>query len=136
MAKQWARRGEPPLPAAAVVIRGDLLDPEVLAESATRNFDVYGFYGISVFAETANLTWTDLAATRLVAVPWLVLFAAGDLQAAGLEMRDTGMAPHYDVVHPELGRARRSYAGHRAPGGAQPSPPQRRVGCADRRPAS
>ena len=83
MAKQRARRGEPPLPAAAVVIRGDLLDPEVLAESATRSFDVYGFYGISVFAETSDLAWTDLAATRLVPVPWLVLFAAGDLQAAG-----------------------------------------------------
>jgi hypothetical protein len=73
MAKQRARRAEPPLPAAAVVIRGDLLDPEVLAESAGRNFDVYGFYGMSVFAETADLAWTDLAATRLVAVPWLVL---------------------------------------------------------------
>jgi hypothetical protein len=93
MAKQRARRGEPPLPAAAVVIRGDLLDPEVLAESATRNFDVYGFYGISAFAETPDLAWTDLAATRLVAVPWLVLFAAGDLQAAGLELWDTGVAP-------------------------------------------
>jgi hypothetical protein len=52
MAKLRARRGEPPLPAAAVVIRGDLLDPEVLAESATPNFDVYCFCGISVFAET------------------------------------------------------------------------------------
>ena len=36
--------------------RGDLLDPVVLAESAQRNFDVYGFYGISVFADTAEQT--------------------------------------------------------------------------------
>jgi hypothetical protein len=35
--------------------RGDLLDPNVLAESAQRNFDAYGFYGISVFAETAEV---------------------------------------------------------------------------------
>jgi hypothetical protein len=48
MVKQRARRGEPLLPTATMVIRGDLLAPDVLAESAQRNFDVYGFYGISV----------------------------------------------------------------------------------------
>ena len=40
MAKQRARRGEPALPAATVIIRGDLLDPDMLAETARRNFDV------------------------------------------------------------------------------------------------
>jgi hypothetical protein len=86
MAKQRARRGEPPLPAATVVIRGDLRDPDALAESAQRSFDVYGFYGISVFAETLELSWPDLAASRFGAAPWLVLFTAGDLQAVGLAL--------------------------------------------------
>ena len=40
---------------------------------------------------------------QVCAVPWLVLFTAGDLRGADLEPWDSGLAPHYDVVHPELG---------------------------------
>jgi hypothetical protein len=96
MVKQRVRRNEPALPGSAVLIRGDLLDPVVLAETAGRNFEIYGFYCISVFAETGDAAWTDLAATRFPAVEWLVLFTAGDLVASGLQLWDTGMSPHYD----------------------------------------
>lgn len=100
--KQRARRGQPPLAETALVIRGDLLDPDVLAASATRNFEVYGFYGVSVFAETEEVPWTDLAASRFAKAEWLVLFTAGELVDAGLELWDTGVAPHFDVVHDSL----------------------------------
>lgn len=97
--KQRARRGDPPLPGSTVIVRGDLLDPILLADSAQRNFDVYGFYGISVFADTTEQTWIDLAATRFAKVEWLVLFTAQDLVASGVDLWDTGLAPHYDAVH-------------------------------------
>ena len=71
MTKQRARRGEASLPAATVVVRGDLLEPALLAESAQWNYEVYGFYGVSVFAATDGLVWTDLAASRFAAVGWL-----------------------------------------------------------------
>lgn len=108
------------------VIRAELLDLDVLAESAQRNFDVYGFYGASVFAETDDLHWAELAAERFPAVPWLVLFAAGDLQAAGPEPWDTGLGAPLRRGPRRSGRAGGSYAGDRTPGGAEPAPRRRR----------
>ena len=46
------------------MIRGDLLDRDVLAESAQRNFDSYCFYGIPAFSAMADFSWVDLAAAR------------------------------------------------------------------------
>ncbi len=100
--KHRQRRGTP-LPAeAAFVIRGDLLDPAVLAESARENHEIYGFYGISVFAEVGGITWDEIASTKLRRAEWVVLFTAYALLASGLDLWDTGQAPHYDVVHDDL----------------------------------
>ena len=104
-----------------MLIRGDLLDPGVLAESARRNFEVYGFYGISVFAETAEARWTDLAASRFAKVEWLVLFMAGDLVESGLELWDTGQAPHFDAVYERLPELVARMLGTAAPGRPEPS---------------
>ncbi len=83
-------------------MRGDLLDPEVLATSARENHAVYGFCGVSVFAEAGGLTWQEIAATKLRRAEWVVLFTARVLIASGLELWDTGQAPHYDIVHADL----------------------------------
>ena len=102
MNKQRQRRGEALPDAAAFVVRGDLLVPAALAESARENHMIYGFYGVSVFAEVGGLTWEDLASTKLRRATWLVLFTARVLLANGLELWDTGQAPHYDIVHHDL----------------------------------
>jgi len=100
--KQQQRRGELLPDAAAFVVRGDLLVPSALAASARENQVIYGFYGVSVFAEVGGLTWEDIAATKLRRATWVVLFTARALQANGLELWDTGQAPHYDIVHGDL----------------------------------
>jgi hypothetical protein len=100
--KRRARRGEPLPGPSALVLRGDLLDPEEIAASAERNYEVYGFFGISVFAEVGGTTFDDIAMTTLARARWIAVFTAEDLVAAGLELWDTDQAPHYDVVHTEL----------------------------------
>lgn len=47
------RRGEPQPHDAALVLRGDDLDPALPYETAQENSVIYGFFGISVFVEVA-----------------------------------------------------------------------------------
>ncbi len=55
-----------------------------------------------MFAEVGGLTWEDISATRLARAEWVVLFTVESLLAGGLQLWDTGQAPHYDVVHEDL----------------------------------
>lgn len=102
--KQRQVRDEPPLDEATVVLRGNLLTEATLAITASDNYEVYGFYGVSVWAVVGGVTSDSLLATKLAKQEVVAFFTAGDLRAAGLELRPTGALPHYDVVHTDVGQ--------------------------------
>jgi hypothetical protein len=101
--QRWVRDESPP-DDAALVLRGNLLTEAILATTAAENFEVYGYYAVSVWAEVGGATRDSLLATKLVKQEVVAVFKAGDLRAAGLELRPTGASPHYDVVHTDVGQ--------------------------------
>jgi hypothetical protein len=96
--KRRARRGEPAPEDCALVVRGDVLDPTALRTDAMDNFEVYGYWGVSTFAEVGGFDLAWIGAHKLRRAEWLVVFRTGDVVDAGLELWDTGQSPHYDVA--------------------------------------
>jgi hypothetical protein len=97
---------------AVIVLRGGALDPELLRIDALRNFEIYGVYGISVFAVL------DATIDELSQLPPLVRFAlltvvkVGDLLALDLRLEPTGRNPrHYDIAFDKLNEGLSSLLG-------------------------
>jgi hypothetical protein len=86
-----------------VVVRGGELDFAVLQRDAKRNYEVYGVYGISVFA-VRDVTLDEMAQQPpLLRFSRLTLMKAGVIRAAGLRLEPTGRNPrHFDITFDQL----------------------------------
>lgn len=88
-----------------VVIRGGVLDPEVLHADAERYHSIYGEFGISVFA-ARDATVDELAQQApLVRFEVLTLVRAGTPARSGLPARAD--RPQPEALHSRLRRTRR-----------------------------
>jgi len=95
-----------PLPSAAVlVVRGDVLDPDVLRADATRfvkRYPGWGRYGVSGFLANDDAEVDVLCETRLERFATVVVFRVADLVAAGVDVVPTFGAPHVTLAAIEL----------------------------------
>jgi hypothetical protein len=85
------------------LIRGGELEPDVLCADAMRYHNVYGSYGISVFA-ARGATLDELAQhVPLVRFARLTLIKVAAVRGAGLRLEPTGRNPrHYTVGFDDL----------------------------------
>ena len=105
MTRLVSLRGEDPPDDATTVIRGGEqgIAPDTLRRTATRSFDEFGFYGISVFValdgSVAELC-RDVDAIRRYGR--IRRSTVGRLRRAGFPLIATGRRPHFDIVLPDL----------------------------------
>jgi hypothetical protein len=104
--------------AAALVVRGDELDPILLAEDAARfyeRFPDWGRFGISAFEADSEAEIDVICETRLVRFPTIVVFDRAALERAGIEVVATFRRPHVTLCHEVLDQfvERMVHCGHR-----------------------
>jgi hypothetical protein len=91
------------LPEAAVlVVRGDELDPELLAADATNFFDRFidfGRYGISAFYASQTAEVDALCETKLSQFATIAIFERAEVEDAGIEIIPTFRTPHVTLAH-------------------------------------
>lgn len=82
-----------------LILRGGELDPSIIRRDAQRMFDVYGTYGISVFA-LRGATIDELAqVSPLVRFPHFTVMTVRTIRTLGLRLEATGRnRRHYTVT--------------------------------------
>jgi hypothetical protein len=98
-------RDEIPLPDEAVLVRlvfnrhdpRRVFDTDVLLEDATRNYELFGFYGLSLWGVSEAWPMDKVLAVKARLSRYVALFRAGDLRERGLGIVPSGRSPHYDT---------------------------------------
>lgn len=98
MVKQRLIRDDLPLDGDVEILRAHLLDDDLLRRNAELNFELYAFYGVSVFHPTGVWTKDRILAEKLNNAAQLTVFTVAALAASGLEVLATGAEPHGDIV--------------------------------------
>lgn len=92
-----------PIPDDGVfVVRGDELDPALLADDATafrERFSEWGRFGISAFYAASEEEIDAICQTRLVRFAVIVVFERAALESAGIEVVPTFRTPHVTLCH-------------------------------------
>lgn len=75
-----------------------VFDRTVLLADVTQNFELFGYYGLSLWATSAEWTIDRVLAAKCQRAAHVALFTAGDLRDKGLGLAPSGKAPHYDAT--------------------------------------
>ena len=105
MVRQRLIREEPPLPSDAVLIRalfdayphGGVFDRDVLVTDATYNFEIFGYYGLSLWLVSESWPLDRVLAEKCRRAGRVVVFEAEAVQNSGLGLVPSGREPHYDA---------------------------------------
>ena len=105
MARQRLIRDEAPLPDNTILVRAlfgahageTAFERSVLIADAARNFELFGYYGLSLWATSAEWPVDRVLAEKSHRAARAALFTAGDLRDRGLGLVPSGRAPHYDT---------------------------------------
>jgi len=101
VARQRLIRDEPALPSRALLVRamfdaypdGGLFDRDVLVTDATYNFEIFGYYGLSLWLVSESWPLGRVLAEKCRRAGRVVMFEAEALQSSGLGLVPSGREP-------------------------------------------
>lgn len=76
---------------------GRVFDRDVLVADATYNFELFGYYGLSLWLVSDSWPLDRVLAEKCRRASRVATFEAGDLQGGGLGLVPSGREPHYDA---------------------------------------